>query len=349
MKWHPGHYLWLDDHATQAEQLPVIDSLTSEPSVHGFQVFLNWSDLEGDTAGDYSAGFALVDSYLAKLAAAQTPKHLMLGVNERAFGTPPAAGTSCAVAARGLLPAYLATAAYHEGCAVAPPGAAGSLAVTARFWEAAVMDRLIALSLAYAERYDGAPLFEMFMGNGETAVATIPGSGFTSDAYSTQLARWYAASAPAWPHTQLRMAANYLGANDSFAALIAEVTRGGGVIVGGPDPELPLPDITRTIQANEIFRDVPGVGDGTDFRSTVPWIGEVQALGLGQRYTQLPSDIFDYQYTTMKASYLVWLYNTWTGGPPQQWSTGILPFIQSIEGKSSTACPSAYSRGCDPR
>lgn len=344
IKWHPGHYVWIP-HSSQASQMAAIDSLSSETSVQGIQLLINWSSLEGSTPGDYSSGFALVDAFLAKLASLKVPKRLMLGVNERSFGTPPAAGTSCADAASGLLPSYLASYS-NGGCAIALPGAAGSLSVTARFWDPAVMDRLIALSLAYAQRYDGNPMFEMLIGNGETAVAAPPGSGFDQLSYNTQLKRWFDASEPAWPHTQLRLAANFGGSDAQMLDLMTYASANGGVIIGGPDPELPLPNITRIIQANEIFR--AATGGGADFRGTVPWIGEVQSLGLGMRYTQLPADIYAYQANTMHASYMVWMMNTWLAGPAEMWSTGILPFIRSIQGQTyAMGCPPAYQQGCN--
>jgi hypothetical protein len=344
-KWHPGHYVWLDPHTSQAAQFAAIDALSAETSVKGFELFLNWATLEGPTPGDYSNGFATVDAYLAKFASLKVPKRLMIGVNERTFGTPVPAGTTCAVAAQKLLPAYISSLS-DGGCALAAPGAAGSLSVFARFWEPEVMDRLIALSQAYAQRYDQNPLIEMFWGNGETSVAAPPGTGFTEAAYNTQLERWYDASAKVWTHTQLRLAANWAGSNAQTLSLMSYTTANGGVAVGGPDPELPLPDITRPVQANEIFR--AALGGGPDFRGVVPWVGEVQGLGIGVKFTQTPAQIYDYESNTMHASYMIWYMNTYLGGPAQMWSTGILPFIQSIHGAIyGTACPSGYQRGCN--
>lgn len=345
IKWHPGHYVFIDPHTSQANQLAALDALSSEASVEGIELLVNWKNLEGATAGDYSNGFAMVDAFLAKLGSLKVPKRLILGVNERSFGKAPPAGTDCADAASGVLPAYLASFS-DGGCVIAAPGAAGSLAVSARFWEPAVMDRLIALSQAYAQRYDQNPLFEMFMGNGETAVAAPPGSNFTTAAYITQLKRWFDASEKVWPHTQLRLAANYLGSDAQMLDLMSYASGNSGVIIGGPDPELPLPDITRKVQANEIFRAAQG--GGTDFRGTVPWVAEVQGLGLGLQFTQLPSDIYSYQTNTMHASYLIWYMNAYLGGPAQMWSTGILPFIQSIHGKVGYAdCPAIYNQRCN--
>jgi hypothetical protein len=345
IKWHPGHYVWLDPHSTQASQLAAIDSLSSETTVQGIQLLINWASLEGDTPGDYSKGFATVDAFLAKLASLKVPKRLILGVNERAFGTPAAAGTSCAVASAGLLPSYLASLS-DGGCVIALPNAAGSLAVVAKFWDAAVMDRLIALSQAYAARYDQNPLFEIFIGNGETAVAAPPGANFVAANYYVQLKRWFDASQKVWLHTQVRLVANYGGSDAQMLDIMTYASANGGVIIGGPDPELPLPSISRTIQANQLFRAASG--SGTDFRGTVPWIGEVQSMGLGTKYTQLPADIFNYESNTMHASYMVWMRNTWLGGPSQMWSTGILPFIQSVQGKVyGAACPTIYQQRCN--
>jgi hypothetical protein len=346
IKWHPGHYTWIS-HSTTANQMAQIDALSSETNVQGIQLFFNWALLEGSTPGDYSNGFALIDSFLAKLGSLKVPKRLMFGVGERSFGTPPAAGTSCAEATSGLLPSYLASLS-GGGCAIALPGAAGSLSVTARFWDADVMDRLIALSLAYAQRYDGNPLVEMFVGNGETSVAAPPGSGFDQATYNTQLKRWFDASEKAWSHTQLRLAANFGGSNAQMLDFMTYTSANGGVIIGGPDPELPLPNITRVIQANQIFR--AAVGGGPDFRGTVPWVGEVQQLGLGTRFTQTPLELNTYEMDTMHASYMIWLQNSWVGGPAQRWSTGVLPFIQSVHGQTyAMDCPPIFKQGCNTK
>ena len=187
----------------------------------------------------------------------------------------------------------------------------------------------------------------MFIGNGETSVAAPPGSNFTNIAYTVQLKRWFDASEKAWPHTQLRLVANFGGNDAQMLDLIKYATANGGVIVGGPDPELPLPDITRPVQANQIFRGELG---GSDLRGMVPWLGEVQSMGLGTKFTLLPSDIFTYESNTMHASYMVWMRNTWLGGAAQMWPSGILPFIQSIHGKVNGAdCPSSYKQGCNTK
>ena len=87
-------------------------------------------------------------------------------------------------------------------------------------------------------------------------------------------------------------------------ALIERSIKFGDVAVGGPDPEIP----TRRVQANVVFRGESG--GGRDLRGIVPWVGEQMGLGLGRKkYDQLtrtPEELFDYQYNTMQANYMIW-------------------------------------------
>jgi hypothetical protein len=139
----------------------------------------------------------------------------------------------------------------------------------------------------------------------------------------------------------LRLDANFIRNQGWMRGLFNDVVNApavGGIAIGGPDPELPLPTPTRLIEANQVFRGLDG---GADLRGAVPWVGEVQSLGLGVRYTQTPQEIFDYYYNVMHVSHMIWLHNVnqGVGGTAQQWSTGILPFINSIQGRVHTAFP----------
>ena len=252
IKWHPGHYMWLDpNHSSDAIRFAAIDGIGNETNVQGIQLIVKWALLEGPTKGDYSKGFAFIDSHLVKLGSVGTPKRLILQVADRAFGS----GIPSPASAASTLPSYLFTSEYNGGYVTPDSGQtwSGSLVLAARVWEQPVMDRLIALSQAYAARYDQHPLFEMF-GMSETALGVV-GNGNSASSYSTQIKRWYAASKAAWVHTQLRQNANYLGSDAQMSDLINTTSLGGGVAVGGPDPEFPLPaaNITRKIQANQIF------------------------------------------------------------------------------------------------
>jgi hypothetical protein len=343
LKWHPGHYVWVSGSVLTDDimkrQFASIDAIANEPNIQGIQLTVYWGELEGPTKGDYSKGFAKIDAFLKKLSSLKTPKRLILQLTERKFaGKPPSVEEM-----KKYVPAYLASSEYNGGFAIAPGEPwVGGLTAIARVWEKPVMDRLIALSKAYGQRYDSNPYFEMFA-LGETSVG-VQNTNFTPEAYAAQLARFYQESSPAWQRTQLRLLANYLGSDAVLTGLMKSVVPRGNVAIGGPDPELPLPNITRSIQANRIFRAERGNPD--DLRGRVAWVGEQQEFGLGTRITQTPQEIFDYQYNIMRANYMIWLENTYTGGDEQKFRTGILPFIRSINGKIHKDCPSAYGNRC---
>ena len=70
----------------------------------------------------------------------------------------------------------------------------------------------------------------------------------------------------------------------------------------------------------------------------VPFVGEVRELGLGNRYTETPREIFDYFSHRMRCNYMVWLANTHVGGEAQQWPA-ILAYIDSIRGRITAGRP----------
>ena len=297
-KWHPGHYFcpphtrWSADN--QAAHFRALDAVG--PHVRGIKVGFNWGYLEG-ARGDYSPGFRIIDAYLDRLPPG---KYLMLQVNERSFGD----------LAAGVHPRYV----VDNGWVVTRRAGQtwrGNLATTAKMWQPAVMDRLIALSHAFAARYDAHPRFEQFS-LGETALG-VP--GLPTEAWRTQLTRWFTESKKVWPATYLRLNANFINNDAAMRSLITSCVAGGGVTVGGPDPELPRPSITRFITANRVFRGDDG---GADLRGTVPWTGEVRALG-----TRTPREIFDYFHDIMRASHMIWPHD----------SAGVLPYVNSIQGR----------------
>lgn len=342
IKYHPGHYVWpagklVDSATNRTNHFQFFDSIGNERAIEGVQLIMQWGSLEGDTPGDYSEGFGMIDAYLAKLASLPVPKRLMIGLQDRVFGTPDPD-------LRKYYPGYVVDRGWVDRKAP-DTTTAGGLDSTAKVWRAEVMDRLIALTNAYATRYNGHPRVEMFSLS-ETALLSPSGTGgYSTNAYGTQLKRWCDAAKSSWKNTQLRLVANYHGSDSQMGELIEYCTKGGGVAVGGPDPETPLPNITRSVQANRIFRASDG---GTDYRGVVPWVAETQALGLGASgySVETPAEIFNYQYNIMHANYMIWMQNTWAGGSAQRWNTGILPFIQSINGVTHTYCPSAFQNRC---
>jgi hypothetical protein len=320
VKWHPGHYMLLDgvkhSAASQAAHFKQIDAIANEPAIKGVKLWLYWGAVE-KSPGDYAAGYAIIDSYLKKLAASD--KHLILSIQSRRYGN------SDPKDLPELFPSYIVNGAEY-GISKMNNG------MTTRSWQPATMDRLIALSKAMAARYDRHPNFEMYQTE-ETSVGVAKNQdGYSLGAYATQLKRLIDSSAPAWDNTVLRLSANFFGGDTQMAELIAYCAA-RGVAIGGPDV---IPD--QTIQANRVFAGT--AGGSKDFRGVVPWISEIQSPSLGgHEGTFTPRELYDDGMNQMQANYFVWYRNTWQGGPDQKWDSGILPFIRSIKGATKTTCP----------
>jgi hypothetical protein len=344
IKFHPGDYIFVGgpgySSSVQSTTMSILNQTSKNTNVMGIQVAFKWVELEGAKAGDYSAGFALIDGLLAKLASMPTPKRLMILFWDSAYGTagggPPT----------NLLPQYIID--MPNGAVVAPQGShwAGSLVAMARLDNPAVIDRLIALAQAYGNRYNSNPLVEMYSPESESSVSS--NAGLNMPVFYTQMKRLYAAAAQAWPNTALRWNLNYTPGNndrvmlDLFAAARALPQS----VIGGPDPEIPLPlqpdypADTRTIQANKVFRGLQSASTNLqayeDLRGKIPWVGEYQGaprIGVG---SVLPADFGTYEINVMHAQYLVYLYNTWAPSntqpnDPHKWMAQ-LAYIDSTHG-----------------
>jgi hypothetical protein len=77
----------------------------------------------------------------------------------------------------------------------------------------------------------------------------------------------------------------------------------------------------------KIYRGVIG---GIDYRNRMISGFSVQTPELnGDEGTFTPSELFNHCVYTNKCRYMFWIRNLTYGGPEQQWSTGILPFIRA--------------------
>jgi hypothetical protein len=349
VKWHPGTYVWTGGVPWGSQDIiNGITAICSNANITGVQAVLKWSVLEGATAGDYSAGFAAVDAILAK--AKSCNKRVMVQIGERIFGTPSYTQSVSQLSAS--FPAYLLSSNYGVCCGVLDAtgtelsfgGVVGSIAnsdfygeqAIARLWDPAVMDRLVALSTAYAARYDGNPYFEM-VSIGESAVPPFP--SFSAGGYYDQTKRFYTEFAKAWPHTMGRMNLNYVNGVSVMKDFFDLCVSLPNCVVGGPDPEIPLPNITRQIQANEVFRGAECSGCAArDYRGVLAWVGEQQWLGLedGVKDTSL---LTGYQKNTMHDSFMIWPDNS------PRWPD-VLAQINADNSVATVACPSNFV-GCN--
>jgi hypothetical protein len=200
------------------------------------------------------------------------------------------------------------------------------------------MDREIALYRALARRFDAEPYVEGIGGEETTmSFGKNPPPGYSHGQLGAQLSRWIEANRDAWPHTNLFVYTNFLAGQ--LKGLIAQcASRGCGV--GGPD-------VLLTGDGTEGDRILTGRSGGVDYRGRMPVAYAVQTAELGGRVgTFTPEQLFEHAYSTLRANYIFWVRNTGVGGYEQQWETGILPFIRSIDGKVHTGCPQALQARC---
>lgn len=346
IKWHPGVYIGMAtnkcDSNSIAEYNSLIDSISSDTLINGVQIKLSWSCLEGDTAGDYTAGFAIVDALISRLGKLAVPKRLMLQVLPYAYGTcsqgqdgkPPATGSI-------LIPAYIRNASgwvdwcYNEG--------AGPRRYTIALWNSAVADRLVALSAAYGKRYNSNPRFEMFRFSEETASLTgTSATNFSIGAAETQWKRIVNAAAAHWPNTLVRNPINYFG-SDSVTRSFYDVSIRSGMAFGGPDT---TPFATRNITGNRTYvgQNSSGTQLWTNLRDTSPWVAEIQ-FGTAIYGTLTLQQLYDNAYSVFHPEYFVWFTNAWDG-VTARYSTPMLAFIRAGSSRVySTACPAGWT--CD--
>ncbi len=352
IKWHPGVYIGFStmkcDAGALAEYNSMIDSISNDTLIEGVHIRMPWSCYEGNTAGDYSGGFAIVDALLARLGNLAVPKRLMLEVLQYSYGSC-SQGQDGNIPATGsiLLPTYVInTPGWVEWCYDA--GAGPRRYVTA-LWNAGVNDRLIALSSAYGARYNSHPLVEAFRLTEETAVLTGTSlTGYSVSASLTQWQRMINAMFTHWPNTLVRNPINFVG-NDSQTRSLFDSSLRPGVLFGGPDaPPFPetAPRRVRNVQGNRLY--VGQNNDGTthagwaNLRDTYPMAVEIQ--GGTPIYGDLTlQELYSGSYSDFHPEYIIWLANTWDG-ETHRYTTPMLQFVRG--GNSpvySTACPTGWT------
>jgi hypothetical protein len=296
-KFNPGHYLLPYLGETQAGLLARADEVCRESALKGMQVRASWPSLEV-SKGNYT--FGNIEQLYGRLAACK--KRLVLEVWAVSFD--------------------------ETVTAIVPSDLAASIAPTnkgyiAKLWDPAVMDRFIALYTALAKRFESEPYFEGIVFT-ETATGGV-GGGYTAPAYIAQLTRGIKAIRAAWPTSSVIVYDNYImnGTTQQqidFMKMLLTV----GVYFGGPDV---LPPPAESTTGEEIYRGEVG---GVDYRGRMRSGFSVQAPELGgTKGAFTPQQLFDHCAKTNKCRYMFWMRNTETGGPEQQWSTGILPFLRA--------------------
>jgi hypothetical protein len=335
IRFAPGHYKWIDTGSGgggQTGELAQIAALSGKSYMAGAKWVFDWDDIE-TTQGNYV--FTKTDAYVSQ--AASVGKKIMLEIKFQYFG-------SSTTSPSGKFPAYLATLqggspGYTLWDGVNPASPAGSLVAIANLWNATVMDAYIAASTALANRYKDNVTVVMFA-IGETSIANLPGSGYVTSTWITQLKRWMLAMRAAWPNTEIRVQTNYLDTSAQMQDLIA-YAYANRIACGGPD------NYSRIYDSNPIYTGNVG---GIDYRNRMSWVSESQypasssggpSATSAQIYAHNESGALASGGST-KPNYYVWFNNTFTnGGLYHTYPAETEPFIASISGACNTANPYA--------
>lgn len=329
IKWHPGHYKFnqTQQTATNTVSNAFYTDLNNEPAaIKGIMQPYYWAALEPTTAGVYT--WTTLDQKLNLLKG--MGKRMIVYLRTRSCCSPTMSPVN-------FLPTYILNDAQYGSNVYA-------YGTSARIWQQATMDRVIALTQAIADRYDSEPAFEG-IATDETALgfstSSTPPADFTKQALETQYERWLKAWRVRAPHTQMWVWANYLQGGNPEGTLIKNlhsVAVANQVGAGGPDS----PPHRNVTGYDVVQGTVPSPG-GHDFRD------EISLNYIGMSYipyygTDTAQDNYDFVKNTLHGQYISWKPKT-DGTSAQNWTTGVIPVIQAHP-TIITTCPTSFA-ACD--
>lgn len=333
VRFNPGH--WVGMHQVSSgfrygsSQLLVEDPRIAElrqiPQVVGVKFMKYWRYWEGPTQGDYTRAFTMIDHYLDELTKNPTtssqPKRLIMDLLPTVFSS----------TLSNIFPEYYFDSGLYEET---------TDGYVADVWNAATMDKIIALMRAVTDRYASNPYFEGIASQETALLFNTTPSSYSTTKWYTQFKRMiveYRANAPTCAFFP---ALNYLGTNAQMTDLIQTcITQ--KAVPGGPDTfgRVWVENGHRRLQADSMYRNESynGSSSGTDFRGQVSWKNEIQNPEIGGNFNDEQDgygpfsavELIDTINNINQAHYAIWEYNTTYGGAAQKWSTGMLPLIQS--------------------
>lgn len=327
IKWHPGHYMLVQDTISsqwQATHFTQFQDIYGVDDIEGAQVRVYWSEIE-PTQGNYN--FSRIHAYLSELES--NDKRLVLQILDRVFN-------STNYSSR--LPAYL----NSMGCIHV--NSSSPTRVLVKLWRADCMDRRIALENALAAEFDDEPYFEGIT-NEEVAPGINPGTSgadYTSRAeLATQLKRLWTAMESAWQHTN-RFA--YINSLSGEVSGLLNHARDHGISMGGPDT---LPSPHNGTPGDRTYRGTQSDGgySAEDFRGTmsVGYAVQVTQLG-GKEGTYTPAQLAEHCADVMECNHLFWVRAP--SSSTINWASHILPYLEGTPEPMIATCPANYP-SCD--
>lgn len=306
-KWNPGHYMltwWGDDPFSK------YNKMLNEPNFLGCKERFLWRFLE-PTKDNYD--FSLIEQNLEYLRS--YGKRLVISPYYMYARTP--------------YPDYIADNPGTYGEIVAVENSTSTLP---RIWTAPVMDRLIALYEALADRFDN-ELYIEAISTQETSIPLSPEQkadpaiNYTNEEYVTQLKRLVTAATAAWQHTIFEHKVNFMAGNSLTVMqdFVSHIYNAGGGC-GGPDA---IPDSISTGQ--DVSKDYFGM---------MPLAVDVQSPELGgHEGYYLPEDIYQFAINTLKVDHMYWIEQGTEKGDDYSFVYGIVPTVNSHDGAINTGFP----------
>mgnify|MGYP006272779673 CR=1 FL=1 len=332
-KWNPGYYMQLlrnNRTLSQNVRFSQYDEIGSSAVLTGVMVPWRWSQLEGDTPGDYAAGIAEVKADIARLKDQPVPKHFILKIIDFDYGAESRDS--------GYFPAYLRERSLTY---------VGTNGVGFCRWDSFAMDRYIDLIEAYASEFEDEPYFEGIVLFKETAPALGGRSpcGYSPEKYVDETERMLKAAVAAFPTTNVILAHNYLH-NQTLSTDLVEFMANHAVAIGGPDV-LP-PTCTNVSNGTWAYQAFRGETGRQDFRGTIPSIWSVENSEMGGSLGSCtPEELVRFADDSLHASHLAIDRNTFAGEAENQWDA-VLEYISEPENQlTKTDCPRVYNSACE--
>jgi hypothetical protein len=301
---------------------PEIDDINNQDAILGYRAWFTWGALE-PTQGNYD--FSVVDAILARLSTAYNkPKRLVIGLwiyGQNALGQNNGA----------TIPLYIQQNAAYGASPVAGAygwwgknsnGASTGL-YAPKLYNAAVMDRFIALVQALGKHLDSNPYVEALVVQEDASIAEAasgfgaPDPSYSDGAWLTQLQRLLTAATAAFPTTSVVEQNSYFDRPASAIALeqwMATNRIAAGSADSAGQSSISSHGTTILSDGMQTYLGVDASGGTVDLRPKMTAMMEVQSPDMiGPYFTSsggpwTPTDFIQAMNQTYFASHVFWTH-----------------------------------------
>jgi hypothetical protein len=355
-----------------ARMAAVANSNTGNPGFSGYlgSYYWYWLDLSGGGPINASTvNTSLIDNDLAELASLSA----VYGVDFKLIiqlrvGSYTSVPKSCpptpqpvpytpeaASYAHGVLPDYIINGVSGKGtdCLLGP----NNLGIAAAIFRPAVMARWVQILQFLGSKYDSNPHVEMIIPIGESAQNPgTPPSDYTEPQYNAAIRSMITAVSATWPTTNKIFPNNFYPPGSNLSDLLAnsQFAAASGFGFGGPDmtnpPYLAVTEGSLIIEgAGNSSADgfETGFFGNTDYRGLVPLMMQQQQGAYIPGTT--PAQFEAYEYNTLQLTHPVWEYDPGPlmNGSAAMYFPSLSSYLQSVNFRVHSACPTNYVQGCN--